>query len=129
MRANGKSGLHGASKRRRWGKGHLAVDVEEKDIVGVEVITESGGDNEIFEGVIDAVLIKLMLMVLAKPMWRRVNIMQGLLCFPELMRLNGGEVIGGMVCLMKFKKRAWQLGKTSLAAICVVYLRMRLPKN
>lgn len=44
---------HGASKHRRWIKVHLAVDAKEKDIVGVEVTTESWGDSEVFEALID----------------------------------------------------------------------------
>lgn len=46
---------HGSSKRRRWIKVHLAVDANEKDVVGVEVTTEEWGDSEVFEGLIDQV--------------------------------------------------------------------------
>ena len=46
---------HGSSQRRRWIKVHLAVDANEKDVVGVEVTTEEWGDNEVFAGLIDQV--------------------------------------------------------------------------
>ena len=46
---------HGSSKRRRWIKVHLAVDADEKDVVGVEVTTEQWGDSEVFAGLIDQV--------------------------------------------------------------------------
>jgi hypothetical protein len=46
---------HGSSKRRRWIKVHLAVDANEKDVVGVEVTTEDWGDSEVFAGLIDQV--------------------------------------------------------------------------
>lgn len=47
---------HGSSKRRRWIKVHLAVDADEKDVVGVEVTTEEWGDSEVFAGLIDQVV-------------------------------------------------------------------------
>ncbi len=40
---------HGASKRRRWLKVHLAVDAKVKDVIGVEVTTEEWADCEVFE--------------------------------------------------------------------------------
>ena len=46
---------HGASKRRRWIKVHLAIDADEKDAVGVEVTTEDWGDNEVFPSLIEQV--------------------------------------------------------------------------
>ena len=46
---------HGSSKRRRWIKVHLAVDADEKDVVGVEVTTEEWGDSEVFGGLINQV--------------------------------------------------------------------------
>ena len=46
---------HGSSKRRRWIKVHLAVDANEKDVLGVEVTTEEWGDNEVFAGLVDQI--------------------------------------------------------------------------
>jgi hypothetical protein len=39
---------HGASKRRRWLKVHLAIDANVKDAIGVEVTTEEWADCEMF---------------------------------------------------------------------------------
>lgn len=46
---------HGASKRRRWIKLHLAVDADQKDVVAVEVTTEEWHDCEVFSGLIEQV--------------------------------------------------------------------------
>ena len=46
---------HGASKRRRWIKVHLAVDEQAKDAVGVEVTTEEWADCEVLGGLIEQV--------------------------------------------------------------------------
>ena len=46
---------HGASKRRRWIKVHLAVDADVKDVVGVEVTTEEWADCEVFAELIEQV--------------------------------------------------------------------------
>jgi hypothetical protein len=46
---------HGAGKRRTWRKVHLAVDGNEKDVIGVEVTTVEWGDCEVFEGLVEQV--------------------------------------------------------------------------
>lgn len=46
---------HGASKRRRWTKVHLATDARVKDTIAVEVTTEEWADCELFEGLIDQI--------------------------------------------------------------------------
>lgn len=46
---------HGASKRRRWIKVHLATDAEVKDTIAVEVTTEDWADCEVFAGLMDQI--------------------------------------------------------------------------
>lgn len=46
---------HGASKRRRWIKVHLATDVQVKDTIAVEVTTEEWADCEVFASLMDQI--------------------------------------------------------------------------
>ena len=46
---------HGAGKRRTWRKVHLAVDANERDVIGVEVTTVEWADSEVFEGLVGQV--------------------------------------------------------------------------
>ena len=46
---------HGIGKRRTWLKGHLAVDADAKDVVGVEVTTPAWTDGEVFGSLVDQV--------------------------------------------------------------------------
>jgi hypothetical protein len=46
---------HGAGKRRTWRKVHLAVDADVKDVLAVEVTTESWTDSEVFAGLLEQI--------------------------------------------------------------------------
>jgi hypothetical protein len=46
---------HGASKRRRWIKVHLATEAQVKDTIAVEVTTEAWADCEVLAGLIDQI--------------------------------------------------------------------------
>jgi hypothetical protein len=46
---------HGVGKRRTWRKVHLAVDGNEKDVIGVEVTTVEWRKSEVFEGLVEQV--------------------------------------------------------------------------
>jgi hypothetical protein len=46
---------HGAGKRRTWLKVHLAVDAQEKDVIGVEVTTADWVDGEVFQDLVEQV--------------------------------------------------------------------------
>ena len=114
---------HGASKRRCWIKVHLAVDTQEKDIVGVEVTTESWGDSKVFEGLIDQIDRDIDQIDADGAYDTReayevaVKHLQNLLYHQEKMRLSGKKVIHVMRLSMPFKKPVWLNGKKSLAII------------
>jgi hypothetical protein len=44
---------HGASKRRRWVKLHLAVNLENSEYVGVELTEEGAGDGEVLPSLLE----------------------------------------------------------------------------
>lgn len=46
---------HGASKRRRWIKVHLATDAQVKDMIAVEVTAEAWAECEVFAGLMDQI--------------------------------------------------------------------------
>lgn len=46
---------HGASKRRRWIKVHLATDADTKDILAVEVTTDDWADCQVIAGLIEQI--------------------------------------------------------------------------